>query len=372
MPLPLTPVRSASPFPWVWPRWLITALILGVVGVVAWAHAVVLAPFIMSMALAYVLEPSVEWMASRGLPRPVGAALSLLGVMLLALLLVTLLVPIVVDLAPKLQAQLPDLAASIWHAVSPRLAVLGIKVPAELTDLKPVLIKLFNTHGEQWMQASMSYLRVGGSWVMTFLGVTILVPVLAFYWLLDWFRLVRRARELMPQRWRPRADVLLAEVDQVLGHYLRGQLAVMLTLAVYYSVGLMLFGFDLALPIGVFTGLAVFIPYLGFGLGLMLALLSGTLQFFVDPSGSWLPLIAVALVYGLGQVLESFVLTPRLVGGRIGLHPAGVILALMLFGTWFGFVGVLMALPLSALIMVLLRHAMVRYKASAFYLQGRS
>jgi predicted PurR-regulated permease PerM len=153
------------------------------------------------------------------------------------------------------------------------------------------------------------------------------------------------------------------ECDSVLGQYLRGQLLVMLALAVYYSIGLTLFGFDLALPVGVFTGLAVFIPYLGFGLGLVLALLTGLLQF-----ASLYALVAVAVVYGIGQLVESFVLTPRLVGERIGMSPLAVIFALLAFGHLLGFVGVLVALPLSALLVVAVRRVRATYLESRLYL----
>ena len=154
----------------------------------------------------------------------------------------------------------------------------------------------------------------------------------------------------------------LDECDTVLGQYLRGQLIVMAALAVYYSAALALAGFDLALPVGLFTGLAVFIPYLGFGVGLALALLAGVLQF-----GSWYAVGAVAAVYGTGQLLESFVLTPRLVGERIGLAPLAVIFALLAFGHLFGFVGVLIALPVSAVLLVALRRARNAYLASRLY-----
>ena len=130
----------------------------------------------------------------------------------------------------------------------------------------------------------------------------------------------------------------------------------------YYSVALAIAGFDLALPVGVFTGLAIFIPYLGFGLGLALALLAGVLQF-----GSWYGVAVVAVVYGIGQVAETLVLTPRLVGERIGLNPLAVIFALLAFGHLFGFVGVLIALPVSALLLVGLRRAQAAYLASRLY-----
>ena len=137
-------------------------------------------------------------------------------------------------------------------------------------------------------------------------------------------------------------------------------------LAVYYSVGLGLFGLDLALPIGVFTGLAVFVPYLGFGLGIVLATLAGLLEFSGGP-GLGYALLMVAVVYGIGQTLESIVLTPRLVGERIGLHPLAVIFALLAFGQLFGFVGVLIALPLSAVLLVGIRRAKRSYLDSALY-----
>jgi predicted PurR-regulated permease PerM len=198
-------------------------------------------------------------------------------------------------------------------------------------------------------------------------GYAVLVPVALFYMLHDWTRLVNSVVVLVPPSWRDRFDCFMHDCDQVLGEYLRGQLLVMLALAVFYTAGLALFGLDLALPIGVFTGLAVFVPYLGFGLGLVLALLAGLLQF-----ASAQALVMVAVVYGLGQMLESFVLTPRMVGERIGLHPLAVILSLMAFGQVFGFVGVLMALPASAVLLVGLRRLRHQYLQSDLYQKSGS
>ena len=171
-----------------------------------------------------------------------------------------------------------------------------------------------------------------------------------------------RCRALVPPPWRPAVGRFLAEADAVLGQYLRGQLLVMGALAVFYAVALALVGLKLAVPIGVFTGLAVFVPYLGFGLGLVLALLAALLQF-----QSLLGVLLVAAVYGAGQVIESFFLTPRLVGERIGLHPIGVIFALMAFGHLFGFVGVLIALPASAVLLVAVRRVQGLYVSSPLY-----
>jgi predicted PurR-regulated permease PerM len=152
-----------------------------------------------------------------------------------------------------------------------------------------------------------------------------------------------------------------------LGQYLRGQQMVMAVLALYYSVGLALFGLDLALPIGVFTGLAVAIPYLGFGLGLLLALLAGFLEFASHGGGYLDALLMVGVVYGLGQLAESMYLTPKLVGERIGLHPLAVIFALLAFGQILGFMGVLIALPASAVLLVALRRLERSYLGSKLY-----
>jgi predicted PurR-regulated permease PerM len=190
----------------------------------------------------------------------------------------------------------------------------------------------------------------------------VLIPVALFYLFADWARVVSQVIALVPARFRPGVDGFVGEVDEVLGQYMRGQLTVMVILAVFYSVGLALFGLDLALPIGVFSGLAVVIPYLGFGVGLVLALVAGLLQFV-----AWKAALMVAVVFGLGQLLEGFVLTPRLVGERIGLHPLAVIFALLAFGQVFGFVGVLVALPASAILLVCLRRARERYLASRLF-----
>ena len=190
-----------------------------------------------------------------------------------------------------------------------------------------------------------------------------LVPVVLFYLLMDWTNLVARLRRAgAAAHARQRRTASSTNATRCSASTCAASCSVMLVLAAYYSIGLALFGFDLAVPVGVFTGLAVFIPYLGFGLGLVLALLAGVLQF-----AGWHGLIGVAVVYGVGQVLESFFLTPRLVGERIGLSPLAVIFALLAFGHLFGFVGVLIALPVSALLVVAVRRLRDAYLGSRLY-----
>ena len=206
---------------------------------------------------------------------------------------------------------------------------------------------------------------LGGSALAAVFGNLVLTPIVAYYLLLDWANLVERAKGLIPPRWRTVVQGFLDETDEVLGQYLRGQLLVMGVLAVFYTVGLALVGLKLALPIGVFTGLAVFIPYLGFGLGLVLALLAAVLQF-----QAVLGVALVGGVYAIGQVVESMYVTPRLLGERIGLHPIAVIFALMAFGHLLGFVGVLIALPASAVLLVALRRVQTLYVDSDLYLDN--
>ena len=347
--------------------WLGVAL---VAALVFWLLAPVMAPFVVAAVMAYVLHPLVlrlEGIARGRLPR----ALAVLMVEILAILallgILLLLVPILVREWPLLQQQLPLLLDRMVNAINPLLNHLGLNVSLDLRDLKNQLVAYLSANREDWWAPLMSSLKVGGSAAMALMGYVVLVPVALFYMLNDWTRMVNSVIQLVPPAWRGTFDGFMQESDLVLGEYLRGQLLVMLALAVFYAVGLRLFGLDLALPIGVFTGLAVFVPYLGFGLGLMLALLAGLLQF-----ASAQALVMVAVVFGLGQLMESFVLTPRLVGERIGLHPLSVILALMVFGQLLGFVGVLIALPASAVLLVGLRRLRHQYLKSDLYQKSGS
>lgn len=358
-PLPFLMSRLAA--------WLGLAL---AVGLVFWLLAPVLAPFVIAAVMAYVLHPLVlrveRWTGGR-LSRALAvvlieslAVLALLGVLLL-------LVPILLREWPLLQQQLPLLLDKLGDAINPLLSQLGLNVSLDLRDLKSQLVAYLSANREDWWAPLISSIKLGGSVALAVMGYAVLVPVALFYMLYDWTRLVNSIVELVPPAWRERFDSFMHDCDEVLGEYLRGQLLVMLALAVFYAAGLAFFGLDLALPIGVFTGLAVFVPYLGFGVGLLLALLAGLLQF-----ASTQAVVMVAVVFGLGQLIESFVLTPRLVGERIGLHPLAVILALMAFGQVLGFVGVLMALPASAVLLVALRRLRQHYLQSDLYQKSGS
>ena len=327
-----------------------------------WALAPVLTPFVVAAVLAYALHPLVEHLAARRWPR-VLAVLLVEGLALLGLVAVVLLiVPVMAKELPLLKAQVPVLLDRLNATVNPLLARVGVDFTLDVASIKAWLTQLMDANMDGWLSAALASARIDGSVLLSLLGNAILVPVVLFYLLIDWPQLVQRVQGLVPPRARDVVRSFFGDCDAVLGQYLRGQLLVMVVLAAYYAIALALVGFDLALPIGVFTGLAVAIPYVGFGLGLALALLAALLQF-----ASLGGVLLVAAVYALGQLLESFVLTPRLVGERIGLGPLAVIFALMAFGQLFGFVGVLVALPASAVALVALRRALVAYRSSQLF-----
>ena len=341
------------------------SLIAALIVLALWLLGPVLTPFVVAAVLAYALTPMVNKLDDMGkgrLPRVVAVIVVELLFIIATLGLILLIVPIVAKEIPLMREQIPLLADRITTGLTPWLAQFGIKVSLDIGSLKTLALKYLNANYEDVFGSLLSSIRVGGSVALAIVGNALLIPVALFYMLMDWDKFVARLLELVPPPMRSAFDSFTNEADSVLGQYLRGQMLVMLVMAAFYAIGLALFGLDLALPIGIFTGLAMFIPYLGFGIGLILALLAGVLQF-----ASIKAIVMVAVVYGIGQVVESFYLTPRMVGERIGLHPLAVIFALLAFGQVFGFVGVLIALPLSAVLLVAIRRIMQRYLTSKLY-----
>ena len=340
-------------------NWVVIA---GVAAALLWLLGPVLTPFVIGAVLAYALHPAVEQLAARGMPRLVAVMLVEIATLVALAALILLIVPILSKEIPLLNEQLPLLVERINHAVSPWLAQMGVHVSLDQASLREFLIKYLNANWDEGLAAALVSARIGGSIVVTVIGYVILVPVVLFYLLVDWPIYVQRAIALVPPRLRGSVASFTNDCDIVLGQYLRGQLLVMLLMAAFYSVGLALFGFELAVPVGVFTGLAIFVPYVGFGVGMVLALLAGALQFT-----GWYGPIAVFVVYGIGQIVEGLFLTPKMVGQRIGMSTLTVIFALFAFGHVFGFVGVLIALPASALMAVATARLRASYTQSSLY-----
>jgi predicted PurR-regulated permease PerM len=340
-------------------------LIATLIVLALWLLAPVLTPFVVAAVLAYALTPLVDRLDDMGrgrLPRLMAVLIVETLFILILLSIVLLVVPIFAKELPLLREQVPLLADRLNDVLKPWLAQFGIKVSLDVQSIKTFVIKYLNANVEDTLGSVMSSLKLGGSVALAIIGNLVMIPVVLFLLLKDWDRFVAHVLELVPPKMRASADNFMEEADVVLGQYLRGQLLVMGVLAIYFSVALTLFGFDLAVPVGVFTGMAFFVPYLGFGTGLILAFLAGMLQF-----GGLYGVLVVAGVYGVGQMAESFYLTPRLVGKRIGLHPLAVIFALMAFGQLFGLLGVLIALPASAVLLVAIRRLRTGYMASKLY-----
>ena len=349
---PLAPEQRQTIF------WLV---VLGIIAVLLYMLTPVLTPFLFAAILGYMLNPGVDWLARHRLPRWLAVLLMVTALFATVVILLLTILPVMQKEFVQAQAKLPLLLTRIQTVVVPRLSTwLGTTIEFNADSVRQFVTEHFATEG---LAASVfSWLKVGGMAAVSLLVTAVLVPMVLFYLLIDWTMIWARLDVMIPRRWHDRMRGMAKEIDVLLAQYLRGQVLVMLALAAYYSAALALAGFDIALPVGLFTGLLAFIPYLGYSIGLILALIAAALQF-----GDLYGFAAVAVVYGLGQVLENFFLVPRLVGERIGLHPIAVIFALLAFGELFGFFGILLALPASAALLVGLTHLKAHYLASEFY-----
>jgi len=284
--------------------------------------------------------------------------LLLLAAAFIVLLLV--LLPLLIRQVRAIADQAPAYVDWLRTAVAPRLEqFFGVQletgmvrdwVASHMAEIRDFAVKLLPS------------LKTGGLAIVEFFVTLVLVPVVLFYFLRDWNDIVGGIDRLVPRRWHDRVTVIAGEIDAVLGQFLRGQLLVMLGMALFYTVGLWLAGLDYALSVGMVAGLVTFVPYLGVIIGVVLATLTGLLQF-----QELMPLIWVWVVFAAANLVEGYLLVPWLVGDRIGLHPVAVIFALLAFGSLFGFFGVLLALPVSAALLVWARHLRRDYLESGMY-----
>ncbi len=322
----------------------------------------ILTPFVIAAVFAYICNPAVERLVARRMPRMLAVSLLIIGTALFLVLLLLILIPMVAQEAITLMGRLPELIELLRDRIAPLLKThLGVELSLDMDSAKKLLTENSEA-AKNMLPALLSQAREGGSALISIATNLVLVPIVMFYLLQEWPRIIAALKKAIPRPMLERTMRILGEIDSVLSEFLRGQLSVMLILAVYYSIGLWIAGLNFALPIGMLTGLLAFVPFVGFGGGLILAILAALLQ-----GDGWTLLIAVGVVYTIGQLLESYVLTPYLVGERIGLHPLAVIFALMAFGQLFGFVGMLIALPASAAILVSLREVREAWFSSAVY-----
>lgn len=346
-------------------RYMIAAVALALFLVVHFLGPV-LTPFVVSMVLAYLGDPLADWLESRGLSRTLSVVCVFILIFSLIIGMLLIIIPTLVHQIKTVIELLPELEVWIEGNLLPYLQKY-ISVDGSMVDLAQLSKKL----SEQWQKAGGWLASLGVSVsrssmaLMGFAANLFLVPVVAFYLLRDWDKMMANLGMLLPRNVEPVAVSLLKECDEVLGAFFKGQLMVMVALGVVYSLGLGLIGLEFAILIGMLAGLASIIPYMGFALGFAAALIVALFQ-FDGLSG----MAMVVAVFVFGQAMEGWVLTPMLVGDKIGLHPVAVIFALMAGGQLFGFIGLLIALPMAAIIMVLLRHLHRNYKASDLYSAG--
>lgn len=324
----------------------------------------ILSPFLIGILLAYLGDPLVDRLERHRLSRTGGVVLVFTLFALVLLIMLLVLVPMLgrqlvrlYQLAPEMLDWLQDTALP-WSQ-----SHLGLQNDLlQVDQLKQVFSDNIGKTTDV-LRAVLAQATSSGLALLAWLGNLLLIPVVSFYLMRDWDVLVERVRRLLPRQREALVVKLAGECHEVLGAFLRGQLLVMLALSIIYSAGLMLVGLELGLLIGVLAGLASIVPYMGFIVGIGAALTAALFQFGLDPY----PLLGIGVVFMIGQMLEGMLLTPLLVGDRIGLHPVAVIFAILAGGQLFGFTGVLLALPVAAVIMVLLRHAHDLYKLSGLY-----
>jgi predicted PurR-regulated permease PerM len=326
-------------------------------------HAI--APFFVAFALAYLLDPVVDRMQGKGIPRA-PAVLLLISLFLGSLFLAgALLLPLLQAQAEKLARHAPEYVRTAQQWIDPVIRELSAVDPDQA---RKILGENMQKFGELPMRAlsgaaAFVWNSVSGLFglVAALLGLAI-VPVATFYLLRDFDAIAEKLAGLVPPAWRADAAEAAREIAETLSAFVRGQLAAATLMAALYAAGLFLCGTPMSLALGVLAGYANLVPYLGIVFGFLPAALLTYLHY-----QEWLPVAGVLAVFGVVQVLEGMAITPRLVGDRVGLHPVAVMAAVLLGADWFGFLGILLAVPAAAVANVLLRRGLARYKNSAYY-----
>lgn len=344
-------------------QWLV---ILVVFIVALWLLAPVLMPFAVAAMLAYLGDPLADRLERLKLGRTVAVSIVFVFMLLVLAGALLLLVPLIqhqivhfIDSLPRYVHWARDTA---WPWLQHHL-----HLEASSFDADSIVATLKSHVGSVSGIAAATLAKVSHSGLGIVLWLTnlVLIPVVTFYLLRDWDILIARIDAMLPRRQQPTIARLARDSDQVLGAFVRGQLLVMVALGLLYGIGLTLIGLSVGPLIGMIAGLLSFVPYLGFIVGLAAALIAALVQY-----GDWLHIVLVLVVFAIGQMMEGYVLVPKLVGDKIGLHPVAVIFAVLAGGYLFGFLGILLALPAAAVIMVLLRHGYASYRQSDLYGQS--
>ncbi|CAN5923907.1 AI-2E family transporter [soil metagenome] len=340
---------------------LVVVLVLGL----AYLLRGVLVPLFLAFLLAYALDPFVDRLEALRVPRPLGAILVMLGIAGLVTVVLIYAIPVFVDEVRDASSAIPEQIHALQARVEPWFATtLHVKLPHTIADLEKAATERMQSGGAYENARTFLFGTIG------YVGVALsalIVPVFALYLLIDFDRIVARVGQLVPRRWSSPIGDVARQIHKTLSGYVRGQLTANIVLAALYATGLRMVDIRLAVLIGVFTGMLAFVPYVGFAVGLCLAMSMAIL----DWQGPGTLLGVVTVMVGV-QVIDAMVITPRIVGRSVGLAPLEVILTMMAAGSLFGFLGVLLAVPLGAVAKILVQRAVKAYLASDFYSRSGS
>lgn len=344
--------------------WLIGIVLFGLV---LFVLREIMLPFVAGMAVAYFLDPAADKLEEWGLSRSLATTVITVVFFLVFVLFLLLLVPVIYEQLIGFAARVPGYVDRLREVIRP-LVYDAIKAAGidTATDVKGALAS-YGQKIVEWIGSVAQGVWSGGMALINLLSLIFITPIVAFYLLRDWDLLVARVDGWLPLHRADDIRQIFREVDKVLAGFARGQAIVCLTLAVYYALALSLIGVEFGLVIGIVSGLISFVPFVGAAFGFVASVGVALVQFWPD----YLPIALVLAVYVVGQVAEGNFLTPRFVGSRVGLHPVWVVFGLLAGGTLFGFVGVLIAVPVAAVVGVLIRFGLSRYLASALFHGGR-
>ena len=335
---------------------------IGAVAVLLSLLSGVLMPFVAGMAVAYFLDPVADRLEKWGCSRVVATALITVVFFLLAAGVAVLLFPLLQVQVMAFVSRVPHYAGVLRENAAPLLEHLQASLPADAVERLRGNAGTYAGEAIQWVGSLLKNLWSGGVALLNVLSLVVITPLVTFYLLRDWDRVVARIDVLLPRRAAPTIRAQMREIDRTLAGFIRGQATVCLILGVFYAIGLTLVGLEFGLLVGLGTGLISFVPYFGMLIGLSTSLGIAFIQ-FADMTSVAL----VAAVFASGQVIEGYALTPRLVGDRVGLHPVWILFALLAGGALFGFTGIMLAIPVAAVIGVLVRFALDRYVKGPLY-----
>lgn len=339
-------------------------LCLAGLAVFLYAFSGILTPFVAALILAYLLDPMVDWLERRGIGRLIGTCLVLLLFVLLFVVVLLAAMPLMFNQLSALIAKMPDYVARLQVVLTEQGGVL-IERFGGPDRLKEIQGQVSSGLGDaaRWLGSFVTSLLSGGQAILGLVSLLVLTPVIAFYMILDWDRMVSKLDSWLPLVHRDTIRALVREMDASVAGFLRGQATICLLLGLFYAIGLSLAGLNFGFVIGIIAGLINFIPFVGSLTGLVLSVGVAIGQFWPD----WTMVVIIIGIFAAGQFIEGNILQPKLLGNAVGLHPVWLMFALLAFGSLFGFVGVMLAVPLAAIIGVLVRFGIRQYLASPMF-----